>query len=374
MGTTPGIIIVRRDTRMQGLRRRWGTRDQAKFVLQRAQAQDEEMLHDQTGRFDAAVIQREASFSEYIDEDAIYNKVIERLAREFNFGIPVNIIDRELVPTFDFWNTAVVVIVGQDGLVANTAKYVGDVPIVAVNPDPSRFDGVLLPFKADQARQAVQRVLESKYAARDVTLAEVTLNDTQRLLAFNDIFVGRNSHASARYTLIVGGRAEAQSSSGVLVSTGAGSTGWMSSVFNMAAGVSEFLRGPTANQLSGLQEHDPETVLTRQIGRMRPRSQDGTRLTTPRTHPNNERTTYKMSWEDRRLLWAVREPFKSQRTQTSLTAGLIDQGCELVVQSLMPEGGIIFSDGIDSDYLPFNSGTTATICTSKQSARLVVLE
>ena len=44
---------------------------------------------------------------------------------------------------------------------ANVAKYVGDQPLVGVNPDPTRFDGVLLPF-AVRARGAVRRVLEGK--------------------------------------------------------------------------------------------------------------------------------------------------------------------------------------------------------------------
>jgi hypothetical protein len=38
----------------------------------------------------------------------------------------------------------------------------------------------------------------------------------------------------------------------------------------------------------------------------------------------------------------------------------------------MPSGGVIFSDGIESDFLPFNTGTIATISASAQSARLVV--
>ncbi len=145
-------------------------------------------------------------------------------------------IDRAYISNYDFGLCEAVVVVGQDGLVANTAKYVGDVPIVAVNPDPQRFDGILLPFQVQEARAAVNRVLNKQAKIREVTLAEVMLHDGQRMLAFNDLFIGVKSHVSARYQLRVDGREESQSSSGVLVSTGAGSSGWMSSVFNMAAG------------------------------------------------------------------------------------------------------------------------------------------
>ena len=69
-------------------------------------------------------------------------------------------------------------------------------------------------------------------------MAQATLSDGQTLLAFNDLFIGRRSHASAFYTIEHAGQREVHSSSGVIVSTGAGSTGWLSSCYNMARGLS----------------------------------------------------------------------------------------------------------------------------------------
>jgi hypothetical protein len=71
-------------------------------------------------------------------------------------------------------------------------------------------------------------------------------------------------------------------------------------------------------------------------------------------------------------LWAVREPFLSKASAASLVAGLLNEGTTMVLESLMPSGGVIFSDGIESDFLAFNTGTIATIGVSSQSARLVV--
>jgi hypothetical protein len=79
-----------------------------------------------------------------------------------------------------------------------------------------------------------------------------------------------------------------------------------------------------------------------------------------------------LAWEDRKLLWVVREPFVSKRSQASLVAGWLNAGDELIVESLMPEGGVIFSDGIESDFLPFTSGTIARLRVSPQRANLVV--
>lgn len=79
-----------------------------------------------------------------------------------------------------------------------------------------------------------------------------------------------------------------------------------------------------------------------------------------------------MPCEDCRLIWAVREPFASKSSRAELVAGLLAEEPELVVESLMPEGGVIFSDGIESDFLPFASGTIARIGASNQKANLVV--
>ena len=276
-----------------------------------------------------AAVDHEADFDEYSREDTVYQRTIEQLQRNLDFGLPIKLLDRSLVPNYDFWTSRVVVVVGQDGLVANTAKYVGDLPIVAVNPDPQRIDGILLPFGVEQARSAVGRVLDGKHQVQSVTLAEATLNGGQRMLAFNDFFIGSRTHVSARYLLECNGQREPQSSSGVLVSTGTGSTGWMSSVFNMASGVGHVFGGENVRGL-------------------------------------------RLDRGDRRLIWAVREPFISKASRAELVAGLLREGDRIEIESLMPESGVIFSDGIESDFLPFNSGTIASIGASQQTAKLVI--
>jgi hypothetical protein len=344
MMSLAGIALVYAPTRLEGLRRRWGTKGQAKFRLKQARVHEMALRQGatatanqlqrgrKTGKQAAAnqaPVQQQAEFDDYEEEDQLQRDVIDELEDELQFGLPVKRVERSFVPNFSFYGCEAVVVVGQDGLVANTAKYVGDLPIVAINPDPRRIDGVLLPFQVEQARTIVRRVLDGKHRVRPVTLAEAELNDGQKLLAFNDFFVGAASHVSARYVLEAAGRSEPQSSSGILISTGAGSTGWLSSAFNMAGGIAKFL----------FEELPPPP---------------------------------KMEWEDRRLAWVVREPFVSKRSQASLVAGWLDEGEELIVESLMPDGGVIFSDGIESDFLPFTTGTIARVRVSPQRANLVV--
>jgi NAD kinase len=303
------LIVVTRKTRLQTLVERFNTRSQAKFYIEHAGG----------------------DFADYEREDEAYQRSLDVIRRSLDFELPQQLVDRSLVPTFQFQEEDLVVTLGQDGLVANTAKYVDNQPIVAINPEPSRFDGVLLPFAPDQARTAVAEVMERKASIREITLAEVSLNDGQRLLAFNDLFIGARSHVSALYRIVCNKQSETQSSSGILVSTGAGSTGWISSAFNMAAGLAKFCGGKPGPAI-------------------------------------------RLPWEDRRLLYVVREPFLSRHSQAGIVAGMLSPGEDLSVQSLMPSGGVIFSDGMESDFLNFNSGASAHVRAAEQRARLVVGE
>lgn len=301
------IVLITRKTRLAELIERFNTRAQAKFYIEHAGG----------------------DFTEYDREDDAYQRSIDSVRRSLEIGLKIQVIDRHLVPTFTFLPEDLVVTLGQDGLVANTAKYVGSQPIVAVNPDPARFDGILLPFLPPQVTPAIERVLDGHYRIRSVTLAEAKLSDGQRLLAFNDLFLGAQSHISAQYRIRWEKTEEPQSSSGVLVSTGAGSTGWMSSVFNMASGVANLTGGKPIAPL-------------------------------------------RLDWEDRRLLFVVREPFISRHSQASIVAGILGVQQTLEVDSLMPSGGIIFSDGMEADYLQFNSGSRVVVRAADETAQLVV--
>lgn len=301
------IVVVTRETRLEGLLARFGTKGQAKFHV------------EQSG----------GDFQDFVDEHDTYRRAVDEVRHTLDFDVPIQVVDRGLVPTFVFMGTEVVVPVGQDGLVANVARYVGGQPIVAVNPDPERFDGVLLPFQVSGARRAVGDVLRGRHQTRQVTLAEALLHDGQRLTAFNDLFVGADSHVSARYRVYVDGRAEPHSSSGVLVTTGAGSTGWMSSVFNMVNGI---------GALFGRSACEP----------------------------------VRMPWDDGRLFWAVREPFVSHRSGATLVAGFIEPGGRLEIESGMASGGVIFGDGVEQDFLTFNAGTRAVIRAAEERACLVM--
>jgi hypothetical protein len=195
-------------------------------------------------------------------------------------------------------------------------------------------DGILVPFAVQQATSMLPQALRAELPQRRVSMAQVTLNDGQELYAVNDLFVGQRTHVSARYELRWGSAAEQQSSSGIIVSTGAGSTGWRRSILTGASRLMEAYSRDDAVRRA--REH------------------------------------YRFDWEADYLEFSVREPFVSRVSSADLVCGRIEAGQPLVITSQMPQNGVIFSDGIESDYLEFNSGAIARVGLAARKLHLVV--
>jgi len=297
-------VVISRKTRLQELVERFNTWPQAKFYLE----------HNQV------------DVQDYLDEHDLYQQQLSYVERSLKERGRFQLLERTFLPNYQFSPTDIVIVVGQDGLVANTLKYLTEQPVIAVNPDPSRWDGKLLPFEVRDLIDVVKQVEAGRAIIKPITFAEATTNDGQRMLAVNDLFIGPKSHTSARYQLSWGGKSESQSSSGIIVSTGMGSSGWFQSILAGALGV------------TGSKSHS---------------LMDG------------------FSWDDRRLQFAVREPFPSQTTGVNLVFGEIRKDNSLTLESLMPENGVIFSDGVEQDFIPFNSGCLLSIGLAKHQGALV---
>jgi len=312
MAAPDKLVIVTRKTALDELVERFNTRDQARFYIEHM-----------GGRFE-----------DYQAAHDAYHHALAFLRANMPRGLRSRSIDRSFLPTYSFGESDVIVILGQDGLVVNAAKYLNGQPVVALNPDPERIDGVLLPFDYLGAPGAIALALSGGKVWRDVTMAQAILNDGQSLLAVNDLFIGQKTHTSARYRIRFGDGEEDQSSSGIIVSTGAGSTGWHRSILTGAAGIVETIT----------KSGDVGTV----------------------------RDDYRFDWEARHLVFSVREPFVSKTSGAGIVHGEINAGTPLKIDSHMPQNGVIFSDGVEEDRLDFNSGAIAMIGLAERTLRLVV--
>ena len=310
--TSDKIVVVTRMTALEELIERMNSREQARFYIEHMGA----------------------SFDEYEAADATYRRAAALLREALPKRIRTQWIDRRFLPNFTFGDHDLVVTLGPDGLVVNTAKYLDGQPLLAFNPDSTRIDGLLVPFSVADAESLILLALASELHASQVTMARATLSDGQTLDAVNDLFIGQKTHTSARYTIRQGDHEETQSSSGIIISTGAGSTGWLRSVITGAASLVESKTG--WNGCRALRED------------------------------------YRFDREAERLVYSVREPFVSKISAANLVHGLIDTRNPFDVISRMPQNGVIFSDGVEEDHLDFNSGATARIEVAPRKLNLLI--
>ncbi|GAA2402754.1 NAD(+)/NADH kinase [Streptomyces coeruleofuscus] len=299
MSLAPRAVLVHRTTEYEELVARHGTHGQAAFFL--------------------------ASRGRDLEEVAERHRRTRRALAEVTAAIPLTWrqthVERSDLDRFLFGPEDVVVVVGQDGLVANVAKYLAGQPVVGIDTDPGRNPGVLVRHRPQDAGDLLPSVLAGGTGVSELTMVEVVADDTQRLVALNEIYLGAAGHQTARYRLGLDGDervAEAQASSGVLVGTGTGATGWIRSVWQERGG-------------------------------------DGLKLPDP---------------SERRLLWFVREAWPSPATGTSLVAGELSAARRLTL-TVESERLIAFGDGIESDAVELTWGQRVTVGVCEERLRLV---
>ncbi|MEV6617169.1 hypothetical protein AB0N31_25625 [Streptomyces sp. NPDC051051] len=296
MSLAPRAVLVHRTTEYEELVARHGTHGQAAFFL--------------------------SSRGRDIEEIAERHRATRRALARVTAAIPLtwrqSRVERRDLDRFLFAPEDVVIVVGQDGLVANVAKYLAGQPVVGIDTDPGRNPGVLVRHRPADTEALLAAGTGD---VEELTMVEAVADDTQRLVALNEIYLGAAGHQTARYRLGLdgdGGVAEAQASSGVLVGTGTGATGWIRSVRQQ-------------------------------------RGDDGPRLPGP---------------SEQRLLWFVREAWPSPATGTSLVAGELTAGARLAL-TVESERLIAFGDGIESDAVELTWGQRVTVGVCGERLRLV---
>lgn len=295
MTLAPRVVVVTRRTEYDELLLRHGTRSQAAFFL------------ESRGRDLAEVAERHRA-----QQDAVA-VATGAIPLDWRRGA----VERADLDRFLFAPDDVLLVIGQDGLVANVAKYLDGQAVLGVDPEPGRNVGVLVRHSADRVPNLLKRAVARDYSDR-LTMVELTSDDGQSLTALNEIYIGHARHQTARYTLSNGERqAERQASSGVLIGTGTGCTGWCRSAWQERQSMLS-LPAPTA----------PE------------------------------------------LVWFVREAWPSPTTGTSQTEGRLprSQRLTLVTES---DTLVAFGDGIESDAILLRWGQAMSVGISPRQLLLL---
>jgi NAD kinase len=294
--TSPRVVLVTRATEYEDLIAHHATHGQAQFFLQ-SRGQEIEDVREVHFEFQAAL--------------ELVQKAVPVQWRRTR-------VDRKALDRFLFGPEDIVVALGQDGLVPNIAKYLNGQVLIGLNPDPSRYDGLLVKNEPAAAKDLLVAAEKGRCECQERVMVQAKLDDGQVLLALNEIFIGHRTHQSAKYVIRYGDSTERHSSSGVVVATGTGSTGWARSISR---------------------ERAADTVL-----------------------PN---------YGDDRLAFFVREAFPSRATGTEISQGSVARGTCLELTSQMNDDGVIFGDGIEDDRIPFPFGARVQLSAAKNYLRLV---
>ncbi len=296
MSLQPRVVQIHRHSEYEELLMRHGTRQQAAFFL------------ESRGRTITELSARHALIRQARDTVAVAIPPDWRRTE----------IERGDLHHFRFAPGDIVIVIGQDGLVANAAKYLAGQPVIGINPEPQQNAGVLVRHSAEATPALLVAAASDRCPIQRRTMVRATTDDGQELRALNELYFGHRTHQSARYRIeLPDGMNERHSSSGVLAGTGTGATGWLRSAW---------------------QERHSDISLPK------PESLD--------------------------LCWFVREAWPSVTTGTGLTEGLVPVGAALTLQAESDEL-VCFGDGIESDALRINWGQTLSVSAAPQTLNLV---
>lgn len=294
----PRAVFVTRPTDLESLLARHATHGQADFFLK------------SRGQSIGVLEQRHDAFLE------CQKTVLRALPEHWRHAA----VTRDRLSRFVFAEQDFIVAIGQDGLIANLAKYSNGRPVLGVNPEPTMIEGVLAKFSAGDMTAEFPRLEAGNYHLQPRTMVEAKLENGSSLMALNEIFVGHQSHQSARYEISFGDASESQSSSGLIVASGTGMTGWAKSI--VAA-----TRAPVALEPC-----------------------------------------------ESSIAYFAREPWPSLSTGAEMRCGKIPSDQRLIVRSEMNDGGVVFADGIEADRMAFDWGLEVSIAPAREKLNLVVRE
>lgn len=127
-----------------------------------------------------------------------------------------------------------VIALGGDGTVLSASHYLIDKPLLAVNTSPGKSEGALTTIPINKLNQKLQEITENNFKTEKLERIEVSINDKPLdILSLNEVFIANEkAYLVSKYKIKFKDIEEQQRSSGLIFSTGTGSTAW----FNSASG------------------------------------------------------------------------------------------------------------------------------------------
>ena len=207
---------------------------------------------------------------------------------------------------------------GGDNSFTYTSHFVNNCPIIGINSDPLRSTGALCEWSAKDLEKTASDIINERYEVKEWTRLAATINTEKIMNATSEYFFGeRGRKEMTRHVMVYRGKEYDQKCSGIIIATGAGSTGWYHS-----ANMHVF---PEGNIFSKTEQ---------------------------------------------KAAFIITEPYRYARREDDVFAGDLLPGEEIILHSLSDSEGYASSDSWEE--YSFTRGKTAKIAISSEPLRVVV--
>jgi|SRR3989344_1066370 len=172
-------------------------------------------------------------------KESVICKMVKKKGFEFEYHWKNN-----LKPS-NMKNIDFVISIGGDGTALSAGHFLIDKPLLAVNSNPGKSEGALTTINAKDLDKKLDEIKNGEYETEILERIEVYINDKlQTPIALNEVFIAnKKAYLVSKYkTKIIKNRLineEEQKSSGLIFSTGTGSTAWFKSAGGMTFGAQE---------------------------------------------------------------------------------------------------------------------------------------
>lgn len=216
-------------------------------------------------------------------------------------------------------NASLLISLGGDNHFQYVSRFLGNTPIMGINSDPLRSDGGLTYFTAREFERVLRCLEKDDFSVEGWTRLDASVNGGETCTATSEVYMGESERKNmSRHILEYRGITEEQKCSGLLVATGAGSSGWYSSAC---------------------------------------------RYLHPEGNPFPRTSGY--------ARFLVTEPFRGRLTRYPTPEGVLERGERLAVRSLNDSSGRLMCDSLDE--YGFRMGSVAAIGISESPLRVVRL-
>lgn len=124
-----------------------------------------------------------------------------------------------------------IISIGGDGTALSASHFIENKPLLAVNSSPETSIGALTTITIDQLEKKLEEIKKNNQRTELLERIEVQINDKPiEHLALNEVFIAsEKAYYISKYKILFKNKEEIQRSSGLIFSTGTGSTAWFKS-------------------------------------------------------------------------------------------------------------------------------------------------